>query len=274
MSNIRSDLHSQARRAILTYAFFRWESAVVLAAAILLTFLLPRPFPWWPVWAWPLMGVLGIGAIIYSSLTDVEANARLLLALFQEQFDLREIRLPELRQEVEAALEYQRHIEQELRRRGPSLLWDRAEDTAGRLNDWIGNIYRLAKRLDAYRQDALLTRQRESVPLEIESLAERMRKESREAVREQLEGALQGKKGQWQVLKELDTRMEQAELQLKQTLAALATVHSQVKLIDAQDVDSGRSRRLREDIQEQIARLNDLLGSINEVYDYRGKGLA
>jgi hypothetical protein len=68
--------------------------------------------------------------------------------------------------------------------------------------------------------------------------------------------------------------MRQAELQLAQTLSAMATVDSQVKLIDAQDVDSSRSENLRSDIREQIDRLNDLISSINEVYDYHSPGVA
>jgi len=39
-------------------------------------------------------------------------------------------------------------------------------------------------------------------------------------------------------------------------------------------VDSSRSERLQADIQEQVSRLNDLVSSISEVYDYRTQGLA
>jgi hypothetical protein len=48
-------------------------------------------------------------------------------------------------------------------------------------------------------------------------------------------------------------------------MTALATVHSQVRLIDARDVDGGRSERLEADIREQVERLNDLITSINEI---------
>ena len=67
--------------------------------------------------------------------------------------------------------------------------------------------------------------------------------------------------------------MKQAELQLEQGLTALATIYSQVQLLDAQALDSSRSERLRADIQEQVERLNDLVASINEVYDYHTQGL-
>ncbi len=274
MPTIRSELQKKAQSAILQHAFFRWESAVVLAGTILLMALLPRPFPWWPVWAWPLLGLLGLAAIVYSSLTDAEANARVLQGLFQVQFAPGTIRDRALREDVETALEYQRHIEAQVRGQRTGVLRDRLEDTAGQLSDWISNIYRLALRLDAYRGDALLAQEREQVPQEIEALAARRRLESDPTVQQELDEVLESKDKQWQTLRALGARMKQAELQLEQSLTALATVYSQVQLIDAQDLESSRSDRLRVDIQEQVNRLNDLVSSINEVYDYHTKRLA
>ncbi len=274
MSTIRSELQKKAQSAILQYAFFRWESAVILAGTILLTALFPHPFSWWPVWGWPLLGLLGLVAIVHSSLNDPETNARILQELFQEQFDPRQIRDQDLRVDVETALEYQRHIEAQVRGQRAGVLRDRLEDTANQLSDWAGNIYRLALRLDTYRGDALLARDREKVPQEIETLAARRRQESDPAIQQELDEVLESKGKQWQTLRDLDTRMKQAELQLEQSLTALATVYSQVQLIDAQDVDSSRSERLQADIQEQVSRLDDLVSSINEVYDYHSPTVA
>ena len=150
---------------------------------------------------------------------------------------------------------------------------DRLEDTANQLTDWIRNIYRLALRLDAYRQDKLLARQREEVPQEIQDLTARLKLESDPDLREQLAQILESKGAQWQALRSLDSQMKQAQLHVEQSLAALATVYSQMQLINAQDIQSGRAERLRADIQEQVNRLNDLIASINEVYDYQTQGL-
>jgi len=60
--------------------------------------------------------------------------------------------------------------------------------------------------------------------------------------------------------------MKEAGLRLDQTTTALATVYSQVQLIDAQSVGSGHADRLQADIQEEVARLNDLVESLREVY--------
>jgi len=218
-------------------------------------------------------GLFGIGALFYSSLTNVERNAQLLLEFSQEKFNLKVIQQPELRKDVELALEYQRRIEAQVHQKDRGILWEKPGDTANQLNDWISNVYRIAKRLDTYRRDGLLDSQRETVPEEIQSLEASFEQEENQSFKKQLKELLDSKVRQWETLQALDARMKQAELQLKQTLAAMATVDNQVKLIDAQDVESGRSNRLRADIREQVDRLNDLIGSINEVYDYRTPGV-
>ncbi len=278
MSKIRSEVEKRAQSAIIQYALFRWESAVVVGGAILLTFffwLFKVPLPLnLPFWSWSVLGALGWGAIVVSSLTDVESNAKVLLELYQEQFDPRQITDPALRQDVETALEYQRRIEALIQReRSSSVLRERLEYTAGQLAEWVGNIHQLALRLDTYRRDPLLAQERATAPKELDALVSRLEYEKNADVREQLREVVEGKRKQWESLRALDAKMQQAELQVEQSLTALATIYSQVQLVSAQDIKSGRSERLRKEIQEQVERLNDLVESINEVYDYHGTAI-
>jgi hypothetical protein len=268
MTTVRSELQKKAQSAILQYAFFRLESAIVVAGTILLTVFLSRPFPWWPIWGWPLLGLLGLSAIVYSSLKDAETNAEILRNLLRERFDPQRIQNEDLQADMRSALEYQQGIETQIRGQRTGVLRDRLEDTANQLSNWISNIYRLALRLDAYRGDELLAKERRRVPREIRELESRRSREDNPTVQRELDSVLESKNKQWKTLQALDTRMKQAELQLEQSLTALATVYSQVQLIDAQDVDSSRSDRLQADIRDQVARLDDLVSSINEVYDY------
>lgn len=272
MSGMRSELQSKAQRAIIQHAFLRWESAVVLAGTILLIAFFPHPFPWWPLWGWPLLGVLALSAIVYSSFTDAATSARVVQDILRARFNVNRIRDQALRTDLESALDYHRHIEAYVRGQRDSALRARLDDVADQLVDWLSNMYRLASRLDVYRFDALLARERAVVPDELKSLAERRQKETDPVVQRDLDEVMASKQKQLQTLRSLDTRMKQAELQLEQSLTALATVYSQVQLLDAQDVDSSRSDRLRADIQEQIERLNDLVSRINEVYDYQSPG--
>ncbi len=273
MSDIRSGIEKRARKAIIQYAFLRWENAVIIGMVMLLMFFLPQPFKGWPIWGWPALGVLGVAVMVFSSLTDASANAKVQLDLFQERFNPRKVQDAELRNEVEKALEYQRRIEASINKQRAGVLRDRLEDTAGQLADWVSQIYQLALRLDAYRHDPLLAQERASVPKELEALTSRQSLEKNQEVKKQLEAVLESKRKQMESLAALNSRMQQAELQLEQSNTALATVYSQAQLISAQDIESGRSDRLRQDIQDQIARLNDLVSSLNEVYDYRGPGI-
>jgi hypothetical protein len=268
MPEFRSKLPNQKLSIVIQYALFRWENAVIVAGVILLSWLLPKPFPWWPGWAWSLLGLAGVAVIFFSSLTNMRANMQLLLSEFQGQFDLEQIKTEELRHNVETALEYQRRIEASVRRQNGSPLWDRPEDTADQLNGWIENIYQLALRVDSYRRDSLLKQEQTAVPKEIGALKSRRKREISPAFQQELDRAIETKQKQQDAMLSLDGRMKQAELQLTQSLAALATIDSQVQLIEVQDVDSGKSEHIQADIREQVNRLNDLMLSINEVYDY------
>jgi hypothetical protein len=272
MSDIRAELQRKTQWAIIQHAFLRWESAVVLAGTILLIAFLPHPFPWWPVWGWPVLGVLALSAVVYSSMTDANTSARVVQGLLRTRFNVDRLRDRALRADLESALDYHRHIEAYVRGQRDAALRARLEEVANQLVDWLANMYRLALRLDVYRFDALLAKARAVVPDEIKSLTERRQKETNPVVQHDLDRVLASKQKQLQMLETLDTRMKQAELQLEQSLTALATVYSQVQLVDARDVDSSRADRLRADIQEQIEQLNNLVSGINAVYDYHSAG--
>jgi hypothetical protein len=273
MTTIRSELQQKAHGTLIQYAIFRVESALIIAISLVLTFVYPRPFYWWPRFGWLLLGVVALGVIIYSSLTDAEANAQIMLNMFQEQFNPRAIADKELRSKVESALEYQRRIETQIRQHKSGLIRDRLEDTAGQITAWLSNIHQIALRLDTYRRDDLLDRERSALPKEIDQLMAQRRTEGNAKVQEQLDQVIAGKRDHWQSLRALDARMKEASLQLDQSVTALATIYSQVQLIDAQSIGSGRAERLQADIQEQVARLNDLVSSINDVYNINTKGL-
>jgi hypothetical protein len=273
MTTIRSEIQQKAQGTLLQYAVFRVESALIIAVTLVLTFVYPRPFVWWPRYGWLLMGVVALGVIVYSSLTDAEANAQILLSIFQEQFNPKSITDKGLREKVEQALEYQRRIESQIRQQDSGLIRDRLNDTAGQITAWLSSIYEIARRLDTYQRDDLIDRERSTLPKEIDQLLAQRRNENNPKVQEQLDNVVAGKRNHWQSIRDLDARMKEAALQLDQSVTALATIYSQVQLIDAQSIGSGRAERLQADIREQVSRLNDLVSSINDVYSLNTKGV-
>ena len=59
--------------------------------------------------------------------------------------------------------------------------------------------------------------------------------------------------------------MEKAEYRLDETLTALGTVYSQILVVDARDVESGRAQRLDQDIDEQVQALQDIVETVDEL---------
>jgi hypothetical protein len=262
----KDELKQRATRAIIAHAFFRLESALTIALTIILVFLFPQPFPWWQWWYWLILGAAGEILVIYTSITDEMTGRRVVSDMLRQEFNPAEIRAPEYRQRVEKALQYRQQIEEHARSLGAGLLRDHLLDSTAGVADWVASVFGLAKRMDRYNSDQMLQRDRRDLPGEIAQLRARLQREDNEAVRQELQQAITAKEGQLVNLQKLQNMMEKAEYQLETTLTALGTVYSQILLISAKDIDSGRAQRLREDISDQVAALQSLQTTLDEVY--------
>jgi hypothetical protein len=262
-----SNIRSRAWSAILSYAIFRWESAATIALTILLVYFLPRPFDGWQWWYWLVIGVIAEALIIWSSIGDVNTGAQVVADMFRQEFNPLTIQSQKYRAAVQRALDYRTRIEEMIRQSEAGVLQSHLQESTAGISDWIAQIFRLAQRLDVFERDAFIKQDVASTPREIVDLSARVQREADAAVREQAQRTLDSKKAQWQNLKKLGQTMEQAELQLDATLTALGTVYSQLMLIHSKDdIEDSRSQRLREDIADQVAKLNELQGAMDEVY--------
>jgi hypothetical protein len=167
------------------------------------------------------------------------------------------------------ALEYQGLIAGAVQRTRQGVLRDRLARAAEPVSDWIEAIYRLAARLDVYEQDQVIRQDLRSVPPAIENFKRRLAEEDDPAVQATLRNTIGDKQRQWEHLSHLQNTMEKAEYQLESTLAALGTVYAQLQTIDLRGAEKGHAERLREEIDEQVAQLQDLDQAMEEVYQAR-----
>jgi hypothetical protein len=266
-SPVKTDLERRAWRAMLVNAFFRWESAATIALTILLAFFLPQPFPGWQWWFWLIGGALAEAAVVYSSLSDPEFRSRVVREMLRQEFDPEEVQDAKYRGYLEQAIEYRERIEEAVARRRKGILRDHFEETARQIDDWIRNIYQVARRLDGFDEDDLIHRDLERVPRRIEELEQQLANEDDPRVREQLEETLGAKRDQYENLQQLGNDMQRAELQLEHSLTAMGTIYSQLLRVGAKDVDSSRVRRLRDEMADEVRELQDVLDSMDEVYE-------
>lgn len=265
-SEKRKSLEERARRAILQYALFRPESALLLAVTILLSFFAPQyiGIPWW---TWLAGGLAGEAALVYSSLTDAEAHRRVIANMLHDEFRPERLRDPWLQQQVRDAFDYRDRIAAAIRERRDTVLKDHLADTASQLDEWLEEVYGLAQRLDRYQTERNLhLRNREQAQARLQELQQQLDHELAPAVRQDIEYNIASLNRQLSAIEQLENAMHRARLRLENTLTAMGTIYTQTMLVGARDIDSGRARRLRLEITEEVNELSDVLHAMDEVY--------
>jgi hypothetical protein len=260
-----------ARQLLLKNAIFSPISALILGAGIVLVGLgvdipvLSQTLGASP--AWWLAGVLPLWATyIATQVTSKSAGEAAVQQAIREQFDVSVITNPHLKQNVAQAMAYRERIDKAVERFSDSGMHTRMQDVANQVEEWVRRIYTLSRRLDTFRNDGIISNDLKTVPASIAKLRERLAREDNAEIRHELEDTIRRRQAQFESLDRLETTMDRAELQLENTLTALGTVYSQMLLIDAKDVDSSKTQRLRENILEQVNSLNDVITTMDEVY--------
>jgi len=264
--SFQDELEKKATRSLLTRAVYRWESAVIIGLTIVLSVLVPKPFPFWEPWFWAILGGLGEVGLVWTSLTDPEFRAKAVAEIFREKFQSRSVRDAALRKQVEKAQEYRDRIDQAINKSREGVLREHLQDVSRGFNTWAENVYRLAARLDAYLADKMIHDDRRTVDPAIDGLKKRLALEDDDTVKRQISQTIAQKQIQRDNLLKLENVMEQAQFQLESTLTAMGTVYSQIMILSARDVASGRAQRLQEDVNDQVQALQDVVTTVDEVY--------
>jgi hypothetical protein len=265
----KQSLEKRAQNAMLQHAFFRWESAMVIALTLLLTVLAPQlsPIDFVPAWAWLIGGLAAEVAVVYSSYTDPETGRKVVANMLKDDFHPERIQDRKLQNQIQQALEYRSKITASIRDRRESVLKDNLHETAGQIDEWLENIYNLARRLDRYKSEkSILERDLTRAAERIRQLEQRSQSEEDAKVKEQIEGTINGMRRQIETIETLESTMDRAQLQLESTLTALGTIYSQTMLVGAKDIDSGRAKRLQQDINDEVQEIDNILLAMDEVY--------
>ena len=282
-NSFQDELEQKAGRAILVRSVYRWESAIIIAltmslALLTLTGVIPALFGVFQWWFWLVLGALGETGLVWSSIKDPEFRAKAVSDMFREKFRPREIKNKALRQRVEKALDYRERIDEVIAKSREGVMRDHMKDVSTGITRWMENVFRLAKRLDAYMADDVLRKDQQSVEPEIENLKKRLALEDDDTVKRQISQTIAQKQIQRDNLNKLENVMERAQFQLESTITAMGTVYSQIMILGSRDVASGRAQRLEQDIADQVQALQDVVQTLDEVYqagaDPLGLGLS
>ncbi len=274
-NNSREELKDRIRRMVWQYAIFRPESAVVIALTLVLTAIslivsnvsatgVDFIIPWW---GWLIGGGIGEAILLYSSLTDPKVSEKIVAAMFKEKFKPEQIDDKELQRQLKEALDYRGRIAALISQRTDTVLKDSLAETITQIDEWIKEVYDLARRLDEYKtQKNLVEENTKRAHERIRQLQLQHKTTTDPAFKQDIEANITSLMRQVETNTTLHNTMERARLRLENTITAMATIHSQTMLMSAKDIDSGRAQRLRQEIADEVVELSDILVAMDEVY--------
>jgi hypothetical protein len=220
------ELREQERRTLLSYAVFRWESAVTLAVTLILAVFLPDPFAgalsFWGWWAWIALGAIAVALIAATTVQDPDVHARIASDMVRAQFDLERIEDDEHRLKIVDALDRREQMEVMVQRTPQRGQREQLQAIADDVSRWIQAMYDLALRLDG-------------------------------------EQAPDGQSV------DADGVIQAAEAQLDASQQAIERTYVQMQLVAAQGVNERRMQPMQNDIADQIRRLREVIGQVDDV---------
>lgn len=252
--------------ALIQQALLRWENAVLIAMAILLTAFLPQPFDFWPAWGWGALALIGVIAITISSLGEVETRTAAMDDILYQEYNPDEIKTPAIRAAFNQSLKYRSTIEQMIARTPDGIIRTRLNDLADKVKQWISYIYELARMLDNYQRDPMLRRDPAAIQAELARIQTSMQKETNPNLINETKNLAASKQRYFQTSKDLEDKMQAARLQLEQSLDAMATIYTQLKLLETRDLENVNTQAIDHDIDEQVSRMGDLIDGLQKAY--------
>jgi hypothetical protein len=205
MSKMQENMRGRAWQAIFSRAFFSLESAVIIALSIALFGLGYMPFDWWQAGYWLIFGVLAEALYLGVSVTDPNAARRAVDEMLTEQYDPAAIKNPIARERLKRALEYRRLIGETAAKHGGAMR-RHLEATGSEINDWIAQIYELAKHIDSFEENEIINRDRRMVPHDLKNLQRRLEKEGRRAFAPNSKRRSRPKRRSWPIYANWRTR--------------------------------------------------------------------
>ena len=261
----KDQAHKNVFAPILKDSVTSWQMLFTAIFTLLLFFAAPHPFEGFQPWFWLVGGGLAALAFIYSNFTDPDAVREALSRRFESQYDLSQIRDRSSREYLKDAMEY-RHNMLALTKQARGTLRSHLLQTVDDINDWIGHMYNLAQYIDAFEGNELVKRDRREVPRQLEKTRRRMEKEEDPDVRRDLERQVRQLEQQLANLEASSNGVRRAEIQLESTLASLGTVYAQMARLGTRSVDNASAQRIRLEIQDEVAGLQDTIDAMGEVH--------
>jgi flagellar biosynthesis chaperone FliJ len=178
-----------------------------------------------------------------------------------------------LDEKLRRAAEYRKEISRQIKQKEATPFADQLAPIGENLMRWETHLRQLTTRLRNYQQNHLLQRELVENPQTIERIERELQAETDLEVRREIEQTLDRYRAHQRQLDSLAQRIRRTELDIDETVGAIATIYSQLQLLDAKRMDRHRASRISIDVKDQSDRVEDMLQAMDEVYDTATAGM-
>jgi hypothetical protein len=259
-------MQKKVKSALIQQALFRWQNAVLIALAILLTAFLPQPFDFWPEWGWGALALVGVIAITLSSLGEREVQSAAMEDVLYNEYNPNEIKTLAIRERFLQSLKYRRTIDGMIAESHDGVVKTRLSDLADKVNQWTSYIYQLAHVLDEYERDPIVHKDPQAIQAEMGRIRAGMAGATSQGLIDESKNLIASKEKYLMTSAELKEKMQAASMQLEQSLDSMATIYTQLKLLETRDLQSVNTQAIDHDIDEQVNRMGDLIDGLQKAY--------
>ena len=132
---------------------------------------------------------------------------------------------------------------------------------------WIGNVYKLAKRLDDFKKE--ISHNDDLVGDSVERvmhLRTRLEQEKDVKTKHEIENTIRWHEKFLGNIDEIEKAVERAGFKLEQSISQLGTIYSQTLLMDARGTESSRAQELRAEITAEVEQLDETVAAVERIY--------
>jgi len=267
-----ADLSRLFWRGIWEHAIVRWESATLLALAMLSAAVgsIAAAIGILPAWAWPIVPLLclaGEGALVWASLHDREGHREVVSRLLHDTFRPQQLTDPELSRQVLAALALRARIESLIRNTEAFGQHPDRANLALQFDGWIGVLCRLASQLDRLKSEfGFSDSQARGTATRARQLEQLAAAEEDSTTFQEMEATIAGHGALLDNLYQVRKTVERADLRLERSVSQLATVHAQVILMGARGLQGEPVNALCAEIAAEISNLRAMANAVDRVH--------
>jgi len=257
--NTRSDIST----AIFQRAFLRWENAVLFSASVLMAVFLP-----WPYALLALIPLIGVGVMVWMGIHETQVQAEAMREMLYTTFDPRPLRSKRVRAICIATLEMRREIDTAYQRLNSEALRLQVGGVVDRLNPWMEYVYKLSTTVDHYDTNAFLDKDPQKISADIAAIQRGITAHTSERVVKEKKALIEAKQQRLEAAQNLADRIEEAYLQMQQSLENLKAIYTQIGMvITTSSLDGFDSRSIEKELDEQVLRMGDLLDGLESTYN-------